>query len=169
MRSMLLNRVRGPISKQPTQGGQDAGLTWFAQGWGGSGGAGPPECQRRLGGLVPPSAAAAGWLAPCCCAIINQGGRGWWLPPRVFSLRMNVRHFSPARRNWRGHRGDRRQQKWNRERESKNGDVKFKIILRLSLGWLLGESEKETILNLIRFVCFFLSCNLLTSDPYLLP
>ena len=42
-----------------------------------------------------------------------------------------------------------------RERESKNGDFKFKIILRLFLGWLLGEGEKETILDLIRFVSLF--------------
>lgn len=64
---------------------------------------------------------------------------------------------------------EREDNKSETERESKTDDFKFKSILRLSLGWLLGESEKETILNLIRFVFFFffkvVVFSLLTPTP----
>lgn len=80
------------------------GLTWFAQGWGGGGGAGSPECHWRLRRGVPPSAATAGRLAPRCSAVVNQGGGGGRLSPGALGLWVDVRHLSPARWDWNGHR-----------------------------------------------------------------
>lgn len=102
------------------------GLTWFAQGWGGSGGAGSPERHWRLRRGVPPSTAAAGRLAPRCSAVVNQGRRGGRLSPGALGLWVDVRHLSPARWDWNGHRP--------REHSKSETDEKWK--------WLFVSSSR---------------------------